>query len=424
MLNTSAPIKITSQKPAQFNCSRRLEACVISQASAWSFDQQLWQLWVSLKFCMLGVTQQKKLRKADLRRLAKLFPMHGVERLEHLIQNMLASGLLRLHQQRVVSVDIDWLHWRKKQKNNILTELKQWEPWSYQEEQQALALLAELPVDCWLNLKSVETWLDTQTTGKLVAAAWRKLFRHSHSFALHHLSQDKQDVYFLPQFHDVITSSPVSFPAPGWYGAYQNAKASGFISASGEIQLLPDTSHKFLDQLVDFCSLSSLDHIITLQVNETALQTLASNPLDLKAARKALELLQSPLPQAVAYLFDQPRIKPAESSSEMTGQEAQDTSKQWLTGRLNIKSWMRVEDSRRGLWLEVSYQKSVSSKPKQAYAVIFEDYRGFIEVRCAKLLKGCYGLLSGRLVLEPKHILRVRELNGAEVKLFGLNNLA
>jgi hypothetical protein len=217
--------------------------------------------------------------------------------------------------------------------------------------------------------------------------------------------------------------------------------------------------------------------MVTLQLDQKALQRIGTNKSALQKTRKVLESLQSPLPQAVAYLFDkqqsQKPVATAASTSMVlllndisaihrlhkTGFEFSqpfadkpeiillDASAdahaflkscsedgilietlikpvEWISGTASIKAWMEMNLNREGDWLEISYQKTRSSKPKQIMARIEDDYHGLIYIQATRKTKQGYSLLKSTVQLQPKHVLRLRELGNTEVKELGLDKLA
>jgi len=76
-----------------------------------------------------------------------------------------------------------------------------------------------------------------------------------------------------------------------------------------------------------------------------------------------------------------------------------------------------------GCWLEINYQKTRSSKMKQIIARIENIYYGAIEIQATRKTAQGYVLLKSLVMLEPKHILRLRKLDDIEIKELGLGIL-
>ncbi|MDQ6968633.1 MAG: hypothetical protein Q9M14_08130 [Mariprofundaceae bacterium] len=450
-----------------------VEPCNMEVPSAWFWSHEIWQLWMTLHFLPLGITQQGSLRKSDLKKLAQVLGQSDMGLLEMLIQSMFVGQLVVEKNKVIRAAVIDWRIWLKSYRNQIYNILRQSDTWTEQEKTDCWKLLAELPTDQWLDLDMLETWLKAKS---MKGADWHGLLVEFQFSALNHLNMTERKVYFLPQFHDVMVNKTPLWTVPGWHGADSKAKVAGFISASGEVQLPPDCSHKILPKLAIFCSLSSIEHMVTLQLDEKALKRISMDKSALKEVRKVLESLQSQLPQAVAYMFDkQASQKPigAVAATAMVIQLHDRSAMQrlqragfklsqpfkshpdivlldahadahafmeacvkegllldtllapmlWITGTAKIKAWMDCDDNRTDLWLELAYQKTRTSKSKQVYACIRGDYYGWIDIQCASQSKGSYKLLKTTVMLEPKHILRLRELDENEIQKLGLDKL-
>jgi len=461
---------------AQLQKHWQAEPCDAEYPAAWSMDQLIWRLWITLHFLPLGVTQQGKMRKNDLKKMIAVLKEDHAERIEYLIICMLKGELLKQDGDRLIPLPINWVKWRKLSHATIIDTIRSWENWNKQDEKQAVTLLSKLPVDCWLKLDEVVEWLRAQSSGKVTTADWLQLFSGYRHITLHHLNVRQRSIYLLPVFKAVLKQQPVSFSAPGWHGADKKAKTHGFISAAGEIQLPPDCHHSILDQLTDFCSISAVEQMITLQLDQKALQRMGTNKAALKKTRTVLESLQSPLPQAVTYLFEkQASQKPvaAVAATSMvivlnevsaihklrkTGFEFSQPFKsrpeivlldasadahaflktcaddgimlktlikpaEWISGTASINAWMGSQLDRQDQWLEISYQKTRSTKPKQIIARIEDDYYGAIRIQLTRKTKQGYALLKSMVQLQPKHVLRLRELDDAEIKDLGLDIL-
>ncbi|MDQ6996326.1 MAG: hypothetical protein Q9M82_02565 [Mariprofundus sp.] len=456
----------------------KMESCEADQPSAWLKDQQLWRLWVALHFLPAGMTQQGNLRKNELKRLSKLLDISDVSLTEFLLISMLRGGFIEQQQTQLVSVPVNWNSFGKKLRKGTFGILCQGRrDWGKSDEKQVFDLLAQLPTESWLNLNDVVSWLDLQASGNVMHASWMELFTNYQTYALHHVNSTLGRICFLPQFQAVVKQQPVTFPAPGWHGADKKSRVHGFISASGEIQLPPDCNHSILNKLAEFCSITSVEQMITLQLDQKALQRMGTDKASLKKTRTVLESLQKPLPQPVAYIFDKQQAqKPvaAVAATSMavllndtsalhklskTGFEFSQPFKnhpelvlldasadahaflktcaeagilldarikpvQWISGTASVKAWMEVEFDRDDQWLEIAYQKTRSSKPKQVIARIENDYYDAIRIQAARKTKSGFAMLKSTVTLEPKHVLRLRELDDAEIGEMNLDLLA
>jgi len=97
---------------------------------------------------------------------------------------------------------------------------------------------------------------------------------------------------------------------------------------------------------------------------------------------------------------------------------------QWISGTAAINAWMDINLDREDQLLEISYQKTRSSKPKQLIARIDADYYGAIRIQGTRKTKQRYALLKSTVQLQPKHVLRLRELADDEIKELGLDRLS
>ncbi|MDQ6970300.1 MAG: hypothetical protein Q9M16_07315 [Mariprofundus sp.] len=452
------------------------EPCDTEYPSAWSMDQDLWRLWIILHFLPPGITQQKKLRKLDIKKIAALMHNDNPAYIEFMLFGLLTSELIMQQGTQLVPCAINWKTWQKNMRAVICQQMRSWDAWDDQDEDQAFKLLATLPTTCWLKLDEVIEWLRTQSSGSVINADWMALFTGQHSAALHHLNLTQRSIYLLPEFRLLVQKKAVSFPAPGWHGANKKAKVHGFISAAGEIQLPPDCNHKILQQLAGCCGISAIEQMITLQLDEKAIQRMGTDKSALKKTKALLESLLSPLPQAVAYLFDKQQSQTAVAQIAATSmlimlndvaaihklhqtgfefsqpfkdkpelvlldasadafafvQACNDAgilldsliqAKQWISGTASIHAWMNINQDREGQWLEISYQKTRSSKPKQTIARIDADYYGSIRIQATRKTKQGYSLLKSTVQLQAKHVLRMRELDADEANDLGLDRL-
>jgi len=454
---------------------RQAEPCDIEIASPWSKDHDIWRLWVTLHFLPLNVMQSGKLRKNDLKKIASLLHEHDLDQLESFIFLMLKTELLTQQSGLIVPQSICWPNWQKTVRSGLLKSIRAWQSWHEHDENQALKLLTTLPTNSWLKLDEVVEWLQEQASGKVVGADWMALFTQNHSLALHHLNMSRRSIYLLSEFQNVLNQIPLSFPAPGWYGADSKASIKGFISTSGEIQLMPDCNHRLLHQLKSFCNITSIEQMITLQLDNHAIQRMATDKAALSAARDILESIQSSLPQSITYLFDKTNSQqaiaavaatsmvivlndlsaihtlqkmdiefsqPFQGKPEIVLLDASADAHafvrnchqagiqldklippvQWITGTASLNAWMQVNLDREDQWLEIVYQKSLNSAPKQLFARIDADFYGSIRIQPARKTRGSYHLLKTTLELQPKHLLRLRELDDDEIIRLGLDH--
>jgi len=468
---------------AQLETHWQAKPCEAEYPAAWSKDQRIWRLWIALHFLPLGVTQQGKMRKNDLKKIVAVLKEdqslkeNQIERIELLVACMLKGELLQQDDNKILPLPINWSRWRKTTLANIIEIARHWESWNNQDEKQALKLLSKLPVACWLKLDEVIEWLRAQSSGEVITADWNRLFCSDQSILLHHLNVRHRCIYLLPEFQTLLKQQPITFAAPGWHGADKKANVHGFISAAGEIQLPPDCNHRILDKLSAFCSISAVEQMITLQLDQKALQRMGANKALLKKTRAVLESIQSPLPQAVIYLFDKQQsqkpvaevaaasmvfvINDASAIDKLrkTGFEFSQPFKdkpeivlldasadacallktctdhgiilhtlikpvEWISGTASINAWMQIELDREGQWLEIAYQKTRSSKPRQIFACIADDWYEAIYIQGTRKTKQGFTLLKSKVRLEPKHILHLRELGDDEVSELGLDQLS
>jgi len=466
--------KIRQRIAKQLQKQWQAEPCDAEYPSAWGMDQDLWRLWITLHFLSLGITQQRKLRKIDVKKIAAILGNSDLVYIEFMIFSLLKAELIEQQGTSIIPLSINWKTWRVIMLSNIFRNIRSWDAWEPEDDKQALKLLLKLPTNCWLKLDEVIEWLRTQSSGRIISADWMALFTQHHHDALHHLNVSKRSIYLLPEFRAVLQSKPIAFPAPGWHGASNKAKVSGFISAAGEIQLPPDCNHKILEKLATCCSISAIEQMITLQLDDKAIQRMGTDKAALKKIRALLESLQSPLPQAIAYMFDkqhsQQAIAQVASTAMLillndasaihrlhkTGFEFTQPFKdkpeivlldasadahafinscnesgimletlikpvEWISGTPSINAWMQSNLDREDQWLEIAYQKTRSSKAKQIIARIEDDFYGSIRIQATKKGKHGYSLLKSMVRLEPKHVLRLRELDEAEITELGLD---
>lgn len=453
------------------------DTCDAEQPSPWGMDEIIWRLWIALHFLPAGVTQQGNPRKNDIRRIGKRLNIEDASLTEFLLLSMVAAGFATQSQSHILPAPVHWNTWRKQMRGSILDILRQQHGrWQAGGKKQVFDLLAELPVSQWLNLDDVLHWLQLRAEDEISHAAWEALFTAYQHYALHHVNITHKRIFLLPQFRAVVGNQQVSFAAPGWRGADKKAKTHGFISASGEIQLPPDCNHGILKKLTEFCTLTKVEQMITLQLDDKALQRIATDKTALKRSKSVLQSLQPSLPQAVSYLFDKqqsrkPAAAVAATSMVIVLREASVLHKlhktgftfsqpfedkpeivlldasadayafiqhcadagimldtvikpvSWVSGTASVKAWMDADIVREDQWLELAYQKTRSSKPKQIIARIEDQYYNAIRIQATRKTKSGYTLLKNMVTLEPKHILRLRELDDAEVKKLRLDVL-
>jgi len=478
-----APLKKVKQRIAtRLKKEWLAESCDAEQPSAWSMDQQIWRIWITLHFLPMGLTQQGNLRKNELKKIAKLIAIDDIELIEFFIFSMLRAGIIKHQDTQLVPAPLNWKAWSEKLRKCLFNMVRSNQRWDNTDEQQVYALLAKLPTGCWLKLDDVVAWLQMHSHGHVMTAAWMDLFCEYQNYALHHLNITHRRIYLLPEFLAVLKQSigqqtPASFHAPGWHGSNKKAKVHGFISAAGEIQLPPDCNHRVLDKLRPFCAITAIDQMITLQLDQKALQRMGTNKAELKKTRAVLESLQSPLPQPVAYLFDKQQAQkpvaavaaaamilvlhetsaihklqktgftfsqPFKNKPEIVVLDASADANAllkacaeegimldtlikpvaWVSGTAAIRAWMDIKVDREDQWLEIAYQKTRSSKAKQSIARIEYDYYGAIRIQLTRKTAQGYRLLKSMVSLEPKHILRLREIDDAEVNDLGLDQLS
>ncbi len=451
--------------------------CHADSPSPWSMDQHIWRIWTALHFLPLKITQQGNIHKNDLKKIASVLKEEKLDLIELFISSMLKTELIKQQNGLLKPCPIDWPTWSKTLRTGMLKIIRGWERWQNHDEKQVLDLLISLPTGCWLKLDEIVEHLQSHSSDKLISANWMHLFTAHQHMALHHLNISQRTIYLLPEFQAVLKQQPVCFASAGWYGADEQARVMGFISATGEIQLPPDCNHAVLHQLAAFCRITSIEQMITLQLDQQALQRIGTDKTALEEIRALLESLQSPLPQAVNYMFDkqlsqQPVAAVAAAAMvfvlhdasaihrlRKTGfdfsQPFQDKPEivlldasadahalmkacseagilldtlikpvDWITGMASINAWMQVNLDREDQWLEISYQKSLSSAPKQLFARIDADYYGAIRIQPTRKIKQAYQLQKTTLQLSPKQVLRLRELDDAEVIEFGLDQLS
>jgi len=450
------------------------KACPASQPSPWSMDHDMWRLWIALHFLSVGVTRQGKLKKNDLKKLTSVLNGLDVNIAEFLLIAMIYANMIAQKGNTLTALAFSQQEWSGHVREAMLDQLLESGVQSDQAvRKQACALLAKLPVECWLKLDDVVHWLKFQSTRGLERALWHRLFAQMQGLALHHYNTEQDAIYLLQAFHETMQGKPAQLVSPGWRGAQKKAALHGFVSAAGEIQLPPDCSHGVLHELAGFCTLVSVEQMITLQLDQKALLRLGSDKAALKKIRTLLQSLQSPLPQAVAYLFDKQlaqkpvataaaaamalviRDASALASLRKTGfsfsQPFPDKPElilldasadslaflqscadhgikldtlikpvQWISGTASIKAWMESAAPLEGRWLDISYQKTRAGAPKPVIARLEDAYGDEIFVLPTRKRRQGFVLLTRELSLQPKHILRLCVLSDDEAGELGL----
>ncbi len=445
-----------------------------SHASVLREQHKIWQVWVALHFLPLGLTQKSDIRKTDLRKIQKLLPSCDEKAIANILHYMRNVGFMRHVGNAFVAEPMQWLSWSEQHRKLMFRVLAIRYYQSKHIEKDICDILATLPKACWLDLDAVLVYLEIKSKGKSVD--WKAFLAEYPHVALHDISLPQHAVYFPDEFHQLILRKKVEWSAPGWYGAKKGANTQGFISASGEIQLPPDFSHKVLRSLVPWCTLTSVEQMVTLQLDEAALKAMVTDKKALTHVRKVLESIQSPLPQAVSYMLDKfnqqkptaicfgtsmalclqdaahyPRVQnlgytlhqPFEGHPELVLLDVCEDSQafldacakkgilldmlvppvSWVEGYWAVKAWMNVPTSRKGMWLEVCYQKSQRGKMQQVYAYLVHDaYAGF-GIQIVKYSKKGSSLAASIMWLENKHIVRLRELSEQEISKLDLEDL-
>ena len=448
------------------------EPCEADLPSPWSLEQPIWRLWIALHFMPLTLTRQGKPRRNELKRIGKRLGEDDVDKIGFLVLGMFYAGLLRQDGDTLRPGTIDWSEATDRLREAIVRCLCP----GRGGDESVWDLLADLPVDEWLDLDKVLAWLEVGAADHGLRADWQGLLMANQVIALHDLNSVARRIRWLPQFKAVVAGEALAFDAPGWRGADVSARVQGFVSAAGEIQLPPDCRHEVLSCLAGFCSLVSVEQMITLEIDPNALQRMATDRAALERARAMLETLQSPLPQAVVYLFDKqlsrgasatvaaaslvmvlddpavgPKmrklgyelIQPFPDRPELVLLDASADAhafieachengivletlvepRRWVEGTASVNAWMEGLDYMNRPWVEVCYQKSRRSRPRRILARIEECYYGAIGIVPVKQTRQGCRLLKKGLILEPRHILRVRELDDAEIADLGLDRL-
>jgi len=466
--------RIVTQKQNTWNALH----CEIGIESPWMHEHDLWRIWLALHFLPVHRTMQGAFFKSDLKKLAKLLHLDCAFPLNKAIACLLKSGFLNATDARVFPVKMNWAAWGKQQFNRIIH-------WTTVEAEQRMAaqLLLELPVNQWLKSGCVIPWLQARSKSHdiLSHAPWDTLFTRVSDTALHHVDETGHCIYLPPVFHAVLSgeiaqTGQAPFASPGWKGAEPSATGAGFINAAGGIQLPPEFSHKTLQALTPFCALESVEHQITLHIDAKEISRLTRSKPQIEAFKALLESIQTPLPQAIAYLFDKqvkrqpvahiesasllimlrnpadaqriqalgfpvrqpfselPQVMLLEDGIYAQGFVAAclkagillDTGmppKYWIEGTNAIYDWMHARRGKAGDWLEVCYQQRHNGVPTQE-TVRLESGLNCLNVRKLEN-KTRHPVLSHRITfIEQLLIFRLRKLTITEIKQYGLDKLS
>ena len=458
--------------------SWEITKCKIGTASPWLYDHDLWRLWITLHFMPLRKTQYGILRKLDVKKIQALLQFDDIEMIETYALALSCVGFLAESPTAFTPAPIDWTSWLKRQRRLMM-------PIAHKkagEQKMFTHLVSELPTDTWLELNKVASWLKVKAGHALAELCWQRLFTQRQSVNLHHLNKSGRYIYLPPLYHSVIKNELPSLPSPGWKGAETSAMTTGFITASGDIQLVLEFSHLKLKELVLFCTLTGVGHMIELRLNSKVLAQMGADKKQLTACRGILESIQSPLPQPVSYLFDkqlkQQPLAQVESASLLIrfhnpadagsihfpgfpvrqpfadmpaivlledGADAHTfilacreagmpfeigtPPTCWIEGFCSVLEWVKAPEQHHRQWIEVCYQKQKNCKPKQTFARIertFSDgaynYYG-LEIYAVRKIKHGYTLQKDPIFLESKHMLRLRELETTEIMTLGLDKI-
>jgi len=453
--------------------------CKIGTASPWLHDHDLWRLWITLHFMPLRKTRNGDLRKLDVKKILSLLKFDTAEVIEIYSSALVYCGFLTESPTALTPASIDWTDWLKRQRRLIM-------PTDHNKPSQQkmlTRLISELPVDTWLEIDKVVSWLKTKAGHTLAGLSWHGLFMQRQAVNLHHLNKSDRYIYLPPLYHAVIRNELPSLPSPGWLGTEGSAITTGFITATGCIQLSPEFSHKKLKTLINFCTLTGIGHMIELRLNSKVLMQMGTDKKQLMACKRILESIQSPLPQPVCYLFDKQMKQRPMARIEATSllvrlhdpvdidtlfqlgfplrqpfpdlpdiilledgldahsfilacQEAGialeigSPPKCWVEGFASVLEWIKEPVQRSGQWLEICYQKQRNVQATQVTARIERNFSGGssnfsgLEIRIFNKTARGYSSLKDPLYLESKHIIHLRILNTSEIISSGLDQLS
>ncbi|MDQ6962639.1 MAG: hypothetical protein Q9M28_08960 [Mariprofundaceae bacterium] len=447
------------------------------QHSVWENDHPLWRMWVTLHFLPTTLTQQDSWRVSDIKKISKVLGDFDQDAIYQLINTVIM--LMGSVQQQKVTLDV--VTTKSIQENmqmylfrhsNIQENSK--------EAQQAINILKQLPEDQWLDISTLFTLLDVMGRGKS-PIEWTAFFK-SYPRSPFHFSEEDHAVCLLPHFKTWLQGKEAQLTSPGWRGLHQKAKTTGYISAAGDIQLPPETSAHLYPQLASFCHLVSVEHMVNLSLDPKAIKALSLKPKELANAKATLESIQSPLPQAVNYLFERERnqkviakvtpssalievkdpsalnqlskignlsacpgkknawlLNPSDSAAsfiekcrkqglKVEGDQAKDddsTSSAWIEGFYSVRAWINdFNPDPEGIWLEIVYQKRKADALKTCYAyyVEFDYWNQYIKFQLVKSRRNGYTLAERTTKFEHQHLHKVRILSDSEVKALNIKD--
>ena len=438
-------------------------------------DHDLWRLWVAVHFLPPELTKSGAPRKNALKRLA--VPLGAdPDDLENRLQLLNAAGLIESvgHPPRLearapastvaASGDLRDFLW-----HSLLFHA----PRHRLDSTQPLELLAELPADEWLDARRVATWLALRSPRE-DPVDWPRWLHLGAWF--HDVSGDGNAVRFRPMLAALVRDEDV-LVAPGWRGLDANAPVQGFIGADGVIRVPPECRAEAWRALAGFCRLESVEHMITLRLDEAALRRMAARPGEVARARRALEALASPLPQPVAHLLDRcertesparaaaasmvflmrdaawlARMRkagftlhqPFDDHPEIVLLDADDDPeaflaasaeagapletllppKRWISSQAALKAWMEnhARRSRAGeasIWVELVAQRARNASPRRLLAAAGLGWDGQLEITVARQTRKGWRL-NKPVRMRLNHIVRLRELSAEEARALGL----
>lgn len=284
----------------QVKKSWAVSKCTVGLESPWQHDHELWRIWVTLHFMPLRRTQQGRLRKVDVHKMMTVLHLKHDKLLMNSVACLLDSEFITESITGPLPAKIDWSMWGQQQCQRMLSC-----DWDMLGEHNAAAqLLSELPTEQWLNLDKVTTWLKAKSKQSNPSFPWSNFFSQRSDTRLYHFSRCWHHIYLLPAFHAVFNNDAYLFPSPGWKGSETSAITEGFITPAGDIQLPPEFSHAALKKLTGFCTLTSVEYMVELRLDNNRLLAMKMNKGQLEASKLMLESIQSPLPQALVYQFE------------------------------------------------------------------------------------------------------------------------
>lgn len=435
-------------------------------------DHALWRTWVAAHFHPPALTRQGNVRKQSLKQLA------GVTRLE---PDRIETVLHALHGAGLIEETGDGrLSCRVKNPDDLREHLMDflWKsigactPGGCARAD-ALDALAGPPTDVWLKRKHLAIWLSLSGTRE-DGTQWERWLGTMGWF--HEISVDGECVRFPPLIRSLLQDKAPTLQAPGWRGLAEDAPVHAFIGADGAIRVPPECRAEAWRKLADFCELESVEQLITLRIDERALRRMSGDEAALKRARQALEALQSPLPQAVARMFeshaktraaarvaagsltllvDDPTLlpklarqgftlhQPFPDRPEIAVLDGDDDPvalieacreagmpvrsliepKVWIDSQAGLREWARrrLNCGYRGScpWIEAVVQRSRTAQPKRMIAGVNQVWGEDIEVVPMRRVRGKWKA-NKPVGMKLRHIVRLRELSDAEVDELGL----